>query len=114
MAIYSCTLAGAGAGAGAEIMDKVGAGNKQFRLRNTAIFSLCFFPFYGQNLGLLKIFFIKIQIFQMFCFLLKFRFFKCFVSKSVFWSRSQSEPGFIGRAGADIFTWSRSNIELIY
>ena len=52
----------------------------------------------------------------MFCFLLKFRFFKCFVSKSVFWSRSRSEPSFIGRAGADFLpgAWVTLNWSISY
>ena len=50
------------------------------------------FSFLGRNLGY-------------WCFyLLKFRFLKCFVKKSVFWSRCRSEPSF--------YRWSRSRIFL--
>ena len=50
------------------------------------------FSFLGRNLGY-------------WCFyLLKFRFLKCFVTKSVFWSRCRSEPSF--------YRWSRSRIFL--
>ena len=51
-------------------------------------------------------------------FLLKFRFFKCFESKSVFWSRSQSEPSFYGWPKnvkpyemTRVWTWSRTRHE---
>ena len=63
------------------------------------------FPFLGQNLGLLKLFIIKIYISQI------------FVSKSVFRSRSRSEPRlyewnrsryFLPGAGAEKKIWSQS------